>query len=241
MLHQVAAGVVDDDRVGHAVVEQFPRGKAGALVARSGLVDPDVDRQAGVVGEIDRRGGGAPVDGGEPAGVAMGEDVERPAGGLVRGEGAEQRQPGLADAAVDRDILIAKGGGEVARPRSAGSRRQRLQVRAGAVERPAEVDGGRPGREQRGVRPVQSRVGRIGAQSEPETVGGRRADERSAAHEHGPDGVGGLVERGQAYVLELVRQPRLVNDADGLPVRVEPDRPLRFAVNIHAEVSSFDA
>ena len=46
VLHQVAAGVVDDDRVRHAVLAQLPGGQAGALVARAGLVHPDMDRDA---------------------------------------------------------------------------------------------------------------------------------------------------------------------------------------------------
>ena len=77
VLHQVAAGIVDDQRVRHAVAAQLPGGQRGALVARAGLVDPDMHRDARPRGLVDRRGGGAPVDGGEPAGVAVGEDVDR--------------------------------------------------------------------------------------------------------------------------------------------------------------------
>src|SRR5205814_4427035 len=52
-LDEVAAGVVDDHRVGDAVLAQLPGGQRGALVARARLVDPDVDREARVVGRVD--------------------------------------------------------------------------------------------------------------------------------------------------------------------------------------------
>src|SRR5690606_11152201 len=47
-LHQVTAGIVGDHGVRHAVLAELPGGQAGPLVARPGLVDPDVDRAAGV-------------------------------------------------------------------------------------------------------------------------------------------------------------------------------------------------
>ena len=46
VLHEMAARVVDDDGVRHAVLVEFPRGERRALVARPRFVDPDVDRQA---------------------------------------------------------------------------------------------------------------------------------------------------------------------------------------------------
>ena len=85
VLHQMAAGVVHNDGVRHAMVEQLPRGETGPLVARPRLVDPDVNREAGIMRQINGRSGGAPVDRGEPARVAMGENVKRPAGGLAGG------------------------------------------------------------------------------------------------------------------------------------------------------------
>ena len=46
------------------------------LVARPGLVDPDVDRQSGVVSHIDRRQRRAPVDRREPAGIAVSQYID---------------------------------------------------------------------------------------------------------------------------------------------------------------------
>ena len=76
VLHQVAAGIVDDHRVRDAVPGELARGQRRALIARPGLVDPDMDRKAGIVRLVDRRGGRAPVDRRQPAGIAMGQDIE---------------------------------------------------------------------------------------------------------------------------------------------------------------------
>src|SRR5260221_10413534 len=66
MLHQMATGVVGDHGVRHAVMAKLPGGERGALIARTGLVDPDMNLDAALMREIDRRGRGAPIDGGEP-------------------------------------------------------------------------------------------------------------------------------------------------------------------------------
>ena len=71
--HQVAAGVVRDHGMRDAVLPELPRGEARALVARPRLVDPHVDREAALVRGVDRRERGAPIDRGEPARVAVGE------------------------------------------------------------------------------------------------------------------------------------------------------------------------
>src|SRR5580692_2517306 len=78
LAHQLAAGIVDDDRMRDAVLAELPGGQAGALVARTGLVDPDMDRDALIVGAVDRGERGAPVDGGEPPGIAMRHNLDRP-------------------------------------------------------------------------------------------------------------------------------------------------------------------
>ena len=100
VLHQMAAGVVGDHRVRDTVMTEFPRGQRSALIARPGLVDPDMNLQAAIMREIDRRRRRAPVDGGEPAGIAMGQDVDRLARLLGRGDllrsapGRAGRSPG---------------------------------------------------------------------------------------------------------------------------------------------------
>ncbi len=49
VLHQMAAGVVGDDGVRHAVLAEFPRGQRRTLVARAGFVDPDMDGMPRIV------------------------------------------------------------------------------------------------------------------------------------------------------------------------------------------------
>ena len=71
MLHQVAASVVNDDRVRHAVLAKLPGGQAGTLVAGPGLVNPNVDRDACIVRFVDWCQRRTPIDGREPTGVAV--------------------------------------------------------------------------------------------------------------------------------------------------------------------------
>ena len=97
VLHQMAAGIVRDHRVRHAVMAEFPGGERSALIARPGLVDPDMNLQAAIMRQIDRRRRGAPIDCGEPAGVAMGQDIDRLAGPLRRRDLFDQRQAMPAD------------------------------------------------------------------------------------------------------------------------------------------------
>ena len=72
----MAAGVVDDDRMRNLLGPELESRQACALIARTRLVDPDVEIDAGPRRLVDGRDRRAPVDGGEPAGVAMGQDVE---------------------------------------------------------------------------------------------------------------------------------------------------------------------
>ena len=43
VLHEMAAGVVDDDGVGDALLVEFPGGERCALIAGASFVDPDVE------------------------------------------------------------------------------------------------------------------------------------------------------------------------------------------------------
>ena len=110
-LHQMAAGVIDDDRMGDTVLAEFPRRQCSALVARPRLVDPDMHGDAGIMRLVDGRGGGAPVDGREPAGIAMGENIDRLAGGLARRRGADEGEAVIADRRTERDILVCDASG----------------------------------------------------------------------------------------------------------------------------------
>ncbi len=145
-LHEMAAGVVGDDGVRHAVLAEFERGQRRALIARSRLVDEDVHRHAAIMRHVDRRRRRAPIDGRQPSGVAMGQDVDR-ASALAM-DRFDQGQAGFADAPVQGDVLVAEGAR--ARPRGLGAfrRGERRDDGPDVVERIAQVDGGRPARQQ---------------------------------------------------------------------------------------------
>src|SRR5262249_43065902 len=101
------------------------------------------------------------------------------------------------------------------------------------VERPAQVDRGRAGGEQRRVGALERGVGGIGAQRERHAVGGGCTDQRRAAHLHGGDRAHGVVDRRQPHCGETVWRRRLVDDANGHPVGLEPDRAHGLAVDFH--------
>ena len=65
---------IDQDRRRQATRPQFAR--KGAFLVDQNFQVVDVD--AGVVRHVDGRQGGAPVHRGQPAGVAMGQQIDRP-------------------------------------------------------------------------------------------------------------------------------------------------------------------
>src|SRR5215469_11980644 len=89
-----------------AVLAQFPGGEAGALIARPGLVDPDMNGNALVMRAIDGSKGRAPVDSREPAGIAMRQDVDPRRTAFAPPSLGDQSATVLADRAVDCDIRI---------------------------------------------------------------------------------------------------------------------------------------
>src|SRR4029077_15425461 len=77
-----------------------------ALIARPGFIDPDVDAKAAIMRQVDWCRSGAPIHGCKPAGVAVGENVDRLARLLGRRDRLDQSKPVSADLAVDADILL---------------------------------------------------------------------------------------------------------------------------------------
>ena len=75
------ARIVRDQRVGHAVPGEFPRREACTLVTGTGFVDPHMHGKARVVRRVHGRQGRPVVHEGQPARVAMRQDVD---GGSVR-------------------------------------------------------------------------------------------------------------------------------------------------------------
>src|SRR5262245_66626553 len=73
----MAAGAVGDDGVRHTVLRELPRSKLRTLAARASLVHPNVDRQSAIVRGVNRREGRTIIYKSEPAGVAVGQNVDR--------------------------------------------------------------------------------------------------------------------------------------------------------------------
>src|SRR5262249_18463667 len=119
------------------------------------------------------------------------------------------------------------GGGDPLVARPVAHRRDDL------VERPAQIDRGRPGREQCRMGALDAIVRGVLAQREAHAVGGGRADQRPAADHHGGDRSRPARGRPEAPGLEAMRQPGLVDHADRPSVRLEPDRAPGFAVDLH--------
>jgi len=112
MLHEMAAGVIDDNRVWDSLLSEFPGSQAGTLVSRSGLVDPDVNINSLLESRIDRRGCGTIVDKGEPTGIAMGENVDC-CSSLPFADLSNDFSPMVTDAAAEIGILIGDGAGGI--------------------------------------------------------------------------------------------------------------------------------
>ena len=234
MLHEVAAGVVGDDRVGDVLMSEFPGGEAGALVAGAGFIDPDMDGDAGGVGGVDGGGGGAVVDEGEPAGVAVGEDVDGLAGGFARGDVLDEGEAVLADGGAGGGVFVGDavgfGEGDFG-PGGGGEGEEEIEL---AFEGPGEIDGGGAAVEfvgfgDEGGGGVRGGGGFSGG--EGHAVGGGGADAASAADGHVEDGVGDVGGGGEIEKLEVPREEALVNDADdGV---VEPDGVMGGALDIH--------
>ena len=106
VLHQVAAGIISDHRVGDAVSAQFPCCQRGTLIAWPCFVYPNMHRDALIMGLEDRREGCAPIDSGKPARIAVCEDIDRPMRAGVR-RFRNKRQPVVADSAIGGNILVA--------------------------------------------------------------------------------------------------------------------------------------
>ena len=101
----MAAGIVGNHGMRHAMMAEFPGGERGTLIARARFVHIDVNGNPGVMRGIDRRSRRAEIDGREPAGVAMSEDVDALAR-LFRRAIFGSVQVHVADRRVDGDIFI---------------------------------------------------------------------------------------------------------------------------------------
>ena len=233
VLHQMAAGIVGDQRVRHAMAGQLPGREAGALVARPRLVDPDMHRDAVIMRAVDDAERRAPVDAGDPAGVAMGEDVDRPGPALAFIRVADQRQSVLGDRSIGGDVLFGEPVGHGKRRIGPLGLRQAGNLAPHDVERPAQIDRRRPRRQQPVVRGGKARIGRITVERNGQPIGAADADQRRAAHGQRADRLGNLVLAGEVAEGETVRQHRLVEHGDAALARLAEDRSVGASGDFH--------
>ena len=232
VLHQVAAGVVHDHGVGHALLPQLIGGERGALVARPGLIHPHMDVEPGAVGLVDGGKGRAPVHRGQPAGVAVGEHIERRAW-PGRRQLPEDRQPVLADRLAHGHVLIGDRRG--LQPGCLGplGRRQLPHLGPHPLQGPAQVDRRGPG----GIELLKGRrqggVARVRLQGQHQPVGARHADQRRPAHHHRADRISRLSAAAQGARRELVGQQGLIDHPHCAAIWLQPDRAPGLAVDIH--------
>ena len=165
----------------------------------------------------------------------MGQHVDTPAALLLR-DLADDLQPVQPDPAVDLHILVANLGGAAIGGLGAGLGRKRLQDARHLVQRPFQVDRGRPGFVQHLPCLAKRGVGRIGGHLHRDAIGRRRPDQRCATHPHVADRVGEILTGGQGDDPKLVRQPALVDDAH-LSRRFAPDGAVGLAVDLHRMAS----
>ena len=161
-----------------------------------------MDRDAGVMRHVDRRQRRAPIDAGEPAGIAMGEDVERLRPFFFAAASLQNLEAVLADGAAHLDILVRDLRGLRPGDRGALLARMVAQHVAHALQRPAQIDRGRPRLGEHVVRAVERLVRRILAHRERDAVSRRRADQRRAAHDHRLDRVRRIFHRREFERLE---------------------------------------
>ena len=96
MLHEVAAGIIGDDGMGNALLQQLVGSDGGTLVARPGFIYPHMDGDTSLLGSVDRRRGCAMINTSQPARIAVGEDIDGFAF-LFAADFFNQLQPVLTD------------------------------------------------------------------------------------------------------------------------------------------------
>ena len=77
MLHQVTTCVIDDHGVRHTLTRQLIGRERCPLIARPGLIHPNMNVQPGAMGLINRCQRRSPVNGRQPARIAVGEHLKR--------------------------------------------------------------------------------------------------------------------------------------------------------------------
>ena len=142
----MAAHIIGDDSVRHAVLPQFPGGQARALVARASFIHPHVYLYPFVVSRVNGRGGGTIIHKGQPARIAVGQNIDRFTA-FAPADLFDDGNPVFTQAAAELGIFIGDVPG-----RLAGSLDFCLDIAAGGlnrfqlpVHRPGQIYGCRAG------------------------------------------------------------------------------------------------
>ena len=183
---------------------------------------------------IDRRRGGAPVDGGEPTRVAMGQHLNRRAPACAptpHGSGRARAAPWHGKARC----LLRPGPRHAGTPRpcganrpaAGGSRRMSLtaQARLTAVGLVATS-----------IAQARARLASLSSATIASAMPYAAVTpiKGAPAHMHGLDRINRIIQRAKGQDFKGMRQANLIDDTDADAVAREPDRPLLFAVNLHA-------
>ena len=189
---------------------------------------------------VDRRRGRTPVHRPQPAGIAVGQDVDRLVGTLCLVGVANDLQAMAADGFADRDILVGDFTAQRAGPVHPFGRGHRQQGLPHAFQGPAKIHRGWTGGDQLPVGGFHGLVRRIVAQGEIHPVGGCRPDQRRPPYHHGPDRPAGIFQGPEVGDLESMGQTRLVDHIDRPAVAVEPDGAVGDAVDLHLRLTVTD-
>ncbi len=235
----MSARIINDKSVRHAMLAKLPAGQMRPLIARPRLIDPDMDRNAPIIRLIDGRERRSPVNGGQPAGVAMGEDIELALLSLRFPYATEDLQPVIADSAVDRDVLIADLRRLLIGRRYTLALRQRQEQLLHRADGPSEVDRRRSRRNQCLAHFPQGAVAGVRPEADTDAIGRRRPDQRRAAHQHRANRMGRLIQRFQFYHAEFMGQPRLVDNIDRPSIRRQPDAAIGLSIHFHVPLLRF--
>ena len=228
MLHQVAASVIGDHGVRHAVLEQLPRGQH-ALIARARFFDPHVHGDARLVRLVDRRERRAPIDGRQPTRVAVREHVDAR---LV--DGLDEGLAVVADRFARGDIVVGDLRGRGIRHGFSLACMHPRERALHLIQCPPQVDRGRARLRELGTGGVE-RDAR--AHRDRDTVRGGRTDQRRSPDVHVADRARDIRDAGQRQPLDRVRQPRLIDDHHRAAVAGELDRAAPNSFDVHYSAS----
>ncbi len=177
------------------MMAEFPRGEAGALIARTSLIDPDMHRDTRIVCAINWCRRGSPVDGRQPTCVAMGQYIDHRTA-LRFGCGPKKIDAMRADTFIDSHILVADFRGTLKGGIATVLHRKRPKNGTHPIQGPTQIDGSGARRGKRFAGAVERVVTAICLHGKRDTIGRRRANQRRTAHLHGLNRVSRFANRG---------------------------------------------